>query len=240
MSQEEKWLPYRAVRSVATGSGLRPQTSTSAKAHQPSGPIRSSPGNTIFRNGWPPANRGNAWEFTLAALDEFFDRIISGHEVLPPHGRDAPGPGHRFRLGQVLATDNDFVIIDFEGEPARTIRERRLKASPLRDVSGMLRSFDYAGHAARGRVRGGRLAEQDRLLLGHWVQFWTTWTSAAYLRAYLAVAAGASFLPRDSGNLEALLDAYLCEKALYELQYELNNRPDWAHIPLQGLSRLLE
>lgn len=186
----------------------------------------------------PGQSRQDA-DLVLAARQEFLERFrpLVERSITATRIR-CHGDYH---LGQVLYTGNDFVIIDFEGEPARTIRERRLKASPLRDVSGMLRSFDYAGHAARSeRFRGVVMAEQDRLLLDHWVQFWATWTSAAYLRSYLAVAAGASFLPRDPRNLEVLLDAYLCEKALYELQYELNNRPDWAHIPLKGLGRLLE
>lgn len=186
-----------------------------------------------------PADTRRDAELVLASKQEFLERFRPLVEQTIAATRiRCHGDYH---LGQVLATGDDFAIIDFEGEPARTIGERRLKASPLRDVSGMLRSFDYACHAAQSeQFAGVVMAEQDRLLLDHWVQFWVTWTSAAYLRSYLAVAEGVSFLPPDEQSLQVLLDAYLCEKALYELQYELNNRPGWAHIPLKGLSRLLE
>jgi len=146
-----------------------------------------------------------------------------------------------YHLGQALYTGNDFMIIDFEGEPARPISERQLKASPLRDVAGMLRSFDYACHAARAEhLAGLDLPEEESRRLDPWVPLWVAWTSAAYLRSYLAVAHEASFLPHRDSQVQVLLDAYLSEKALYELQYELNNRPDWAHIPLKGILNLLE
>jgi len=145
-----------------------------------------------------------------------------------------------YHLGQVLFTGNDFVIIDFEGEPARPIAERRLKTSPLRDVAGMLRSFDYACHAAEAdRFRRVVLPEAERAKLEGWTRLWVGWVGAAYLSTYLSVAEGASFLPDKPESLRTLLDAYLLEKALYELQYELNNRPGWAHIPLGGILRLL-
>ncbi|MCH5376703.1 MAG: putative maltokinase, partial [Planctomycetes bacterium] len=146
-----------------------------------------------------------------------------------------------YHLGQVLYTGNDFVIIDFEGEPARPLAERRIKAPPLRDVAGMLRSFDYACHVAyRDRFQSLVLPDDDHRRLTGWVQFWVSCVSAAYLRTYLAVADRASFIPDRAEGLRALLDAYLLEKALYELSYELNNRPAWAHIPLGGISRLIE
>jgi maltose alpha-D-glucosyltransferase/alpha-amylase len=146
-----------------------------------------------------------------------------------------------FHLGQVLYTGSDFVIIDFEGEPARPIAERRIKAPPLRDVAGMLRSFDYACHIAyRDQFQSLVLAEEDRRQLAGWIRHWVGWVSQVYLRTYLTVAAGASFIPDTATGLRTLLDAYLLEKALYELGYELNNRPDWTHIPLGGILRLLE
>jgi maltose alpha-D-glucosyltransferase / alpha-amylase len=146
-----------------------------------------------------------------------------------------------YHLGQVLYTGNDFVIIDFEGEPVRPIAERRIKAPPLRDVAGMLRSFDYACHVAyHDHFRALVLPEDDRQRLAGWVQAWVRWVSAEYLRTYLAVADRASFIPDRPEGLRTLLDAYLLEKALYELGYELNNRPDWAHIPLGGILRLVE
>ncbi|HWO94162.1 MAG TPA: putative maltokinase, partial [Dehalococcoidia bacterium] len=144
-----------------------------------------------------------------------------------------------YHLGQVLYTGNDFVIIDFEGEPARPLSERRLKRSPLRDVAGMLRSFHYAAYTALLEADGA-VRDEDRPMLESWARVWHTWVSATFLRAYLETAAGASFLPADSGDLVTLLDAFIMEKAVYELGYELNNRPEWVRLPLQGILQLLE
>jgi maltose alpha-D-glucosyltransferase/alpha-amylase len=143
-----------------------------------------------------------------------------------------------YHLGQVLYTGKDFFIIDFEGEPARPLSERRIKRSPLRDVAGMLRSFHYVSYAALfGHVPGIR--PEDFPTLEPWARFWSTWVCVAFLKAYLAVAKEEPFLPREPIELQVLLDAYLLEKAVYELGYELNNRPDWVKVPLQGLLQLL-
>ena len=143
-----------------------------------------------------------------------------------------------YHLGQVLYTGRDFVIIDFEGEPARPLSERRIKRSPLRDVAGMLRSFHYASYAALfGQVPGVR--PEDFPALEPWAHFWYTWVSVAFLKAYLAVAKDEPFLPKDPIELQVLLDAYLLAKAVYEVGYELNNRPDWLKVPLQGLLQLV-
>jgi len=132
-----------------------------------------------------------------------------------------------YHLGQVLDTGNDFIIIDFEGEPGRPLNERRIKHSPLRDVAGMLRSFDYAAHTV--------LAQQaDR------AEAWVECVSGAFMSAYLATAKGASFLPAREQELRMLLDVCLLEKAVYEVCYELNNRPDWVAIPLRGITRILD
>jgi maltose alpha-D-glucosyltransferase/alpha-amylase len=144
-----------------------------------------------------------------------------------------------YHLGQVLFTARDFVIVDFEGEPDRPASERRIKASPLRDVAGMLRSFHYAAHAAmRGRAPS-LLSEHAHLPRENWAEFWTAWTSAAFLQSYLEGSRAGSFNPPDPMQVRILLTCYLMEKALYELRYELNNRPDWAGIPLQGIYQLL-
>ena len=135
-----------------------------------------------------------------------------------------------YHLGQVLWTGGDFVIIDFEGEPARPLAERRLKRWPLRDVAGMLRSFDYAVHTSlRPRHRG------DPALGRTWLREVT----GAYLAAYYETAGSASFLPADETGRKVLLDAFLLEKALYEVRYELNNRPNWVGIPLRGILSLM-
>jgi maltose alpha-D-glucosyltransferase/alpha-amylase len=144
-----------------------------------------------------------------------------------------------YHLGQVLFTGKDFVIIDFEGEPERPVSERRIKASPLRDVAGMLRSFHYVAHAAlRGKTPTlfvGNVAISNET----WAAFWYTWTSATFLQSYFANAEPGSFLPSGSTHRRTLLGAYLLEKALYELRYELNNRPDWVKIPLEGILQLV-
>ena len=143
-----------------------------------------------------------------------------------------------YHLGQVLRTGDDFVILDFEGEPAKSLPQRLAKVTPLKDVVGMIRSFDYAAFAALFAFAGDREGVFDRLI--PWARSWRTWTSATFLKHYLATAAGASFLPDDPTQVGTLLDALTLDKALYELLYELNNRPDWVRIPLQGVVALLD
>ncbi len=145
-----------------------------------------------------------------------------------------------YHLGQVLYTGKDFVITDFEGEPARPLSERRMKRSPLRDVAGMLRSFHYAAYTARfeGR-RSGVLRESDDAALEPYVRLWYGWVSAAFLSGYLQTVRGSTVVPQDETELVTLLDTYLLEKAVYEVGYELNNRPDWLVIPARGLLQLL-
>ncbi len=161
---------------------------------------------------------------------------------------ETPATGKRIRyhgdlhLGQVLGTGRDFVLIDFEGEPARSLADRRIKRSPLRDVAGMLRSFDYARHVALRDEVGRGLVEpggEGYELLMQWGAQWCSWVSAAFLRAYLDTAAGASFLPDTREEVAVMLDAFVMEKAVYELGYELNTRPDWAGVPLAGILSLL-
>ncbi|MEZ4270598.1 MAG: putative maltokinase [Myxococcota bacterium] len=139
-------------------------------------------------------------------------------------------------LGQILYTGKDFAIIDFEGEPVRSIGERRFKRSPLLDVAGMLRSFHYAQVAA---LRHDPLALRDTERLAPWGRHWCRRVSAEFVRSYLEVARKADFLPSTDAGIAALLDFYLLDKAAYELLYELNNRPSWVHIPLTGLLDLL-
>jgi maltose alpha-D-glucosyltransferase/alpha-amylase len=142
-----------------------------------------------------------------------------------------------YHLGQVLVTGTDFVIIDFEGEPARSLEERRRKRSPLQDVAGMLRSFHYAAYAP---LLSGNAQRDDTIGLGRWAAHWLEWVSVAFLKAYLEVAGNSPFIPRSREELALLLDLYLLEKAIYELGYELNNRPTWVAIPLDGVSQLLQ
>jgi maltose alpha-D-glucosyltransferase/alpha-amylase len=141
-----------------------------------------------------------------------------------------------YHLGQILVTEGDIVILDFEGEPARPLSDRRAKCSPLRDVAGMLRSFSYAASTALNAATLTRPEDLERL--APWSELWETWVSAVYLRSYLAATADAGILPARSEDLDLLLQTLVVNKAIYELGYELNNRPDWVHVPLTGLLRL--
>jgi trehalose synthase-fused probable maltokinase len=146
-----------------------------------------------------------------------------------------------YHLGQVLYTGADFVIIDFEGEPARPLSQRRLKRSPLQDVAGMLRSFHYAAHAPLLASTGSvNVDDGNREKLNGWAEVWAKWVSERYLDEYLKTALGAEFLPPSREEIMALLQLHVLEKAVYELGYELNNRPEWVAIPLEGISKTLE
>jgi maltose alpha-D-glucosyltransferase/alpha-amylase len=138
-----------------------------------------------------------------------------------------------YHLGQVLWVENDFVILDFEGEPARPLEERRRKKPPLQDVAGMLRSFSYAAYASLLNYTARGPEEFERL--ERWAVLWERWTSAAFLKGYRQSAAPHAFIPQRNEAFQILLDALLLDKALYELGYELNNRPGWARIPLRGI-----
>jgi maltose alpha-D-glucosyltransferase/alpha-amylase len=138
-----------------------------------------------------------------------------------------------YHLGQVLRTENDFVILDFEGEPARPLAERRAKHTPLKDIAGMIRSFSYAGYAALFAFTQDR--PDDFTRLEPWVTVWRNWTAAAFVRSYLETAGPAAFLPSDERRLSDWLQGFVLEKACYELVYELNNRPTWLRIPLVSI-----
>jgi maltose alpha-D-glucosyltransferase/alpha-amylase len=142
-----------------------------------------------------------------------------------------------FHLGQVLFTGKDFVIIDFEGEPARPITERRLKRSPLRDVASMLRSFNYA---ALTKLRNNSVRPEDAVQLRPWARFWDLWVSVTFLKGYLEATANASFAPKSADEFNLMLNIHMLEKAIYELGYELNNRPGWVDIPIAGILRMVK
>jgi maltose alpha-D-glucosyltransferase/alpha-amylase len=143
-----------------------------------------------------------------------------------------------YHLGQVLRARGDFVILDFEGEPARNLSERRAKQSPLRDVAGMLRSFSYAAFSGLNAFAQRRPPnnEAEARNLDAWARLWQNAVSTEFLRAYNATVrpANPELLPSPS-QAQLLLDAYLLEKSLYELLYELDNRPTWVRIPLAGI-----
>jgi maltokinase len=146
-------------------------------------------------------------------------RIGAGGRVIRTHGD--------YHLGQVMLTGRGWVVLDFEGEPARTLPERRQKRSPLRDVAGMLRSFSYV--AAAGEILGTRVMPED----------WESRARAAFLEGYFK-AVDPALLPPGQESIAKLLSVFELEKAVYELNYEINNRPDWVGIPVASIVRLLE
>jgi maltose alpha-D-glucosyltransferase/alpha-amylase len=146
-----------------------------------------------------------------------------------------------YHLGQVLYTGMDFVIIDFEGEPAHPLSKRRSKRAALRDVAGMLRSFHYAAYTGlRHRIDNRTTSHEELAVLEHWAHFWYVWVATVFLKSYFEHTVAAPFLPRSGEELAVLLEAYLLEKAVYELGYELNNRPAWVQLPLRGILQLLK
>ena len=138
-----------------------------------------------------------------------------------------------YHLGQTLVADGDFIILDFEGEPARSLAERRAKSSPLRDVAGMVRSFGYAASAG---LKASPRAAAPGAFAG--LERWERAVRGAFIDGYLSAAADGGFLPPRRQDFETMLEAFVLEKALYELGYELNNRPDWVGVPLAALKRL--
>ncbi len=142
-----------------------------------------------------------------------------------------------YHLGQVLVVNNDFQIIDFEGEPARPLAERRMKHSPLRDVAGMLRSFNYAAESAIMEVGAEREDQLEEL--EQWVRSWEADVREAFLEGYAEGAREAASYPGDEDHARQLIDLFTLEKALYEIRYELDNRPDWVGIPIKGVLDIL-
>jgi maltose alpha-D-glucosyltransferase/alpha-amylase len=143
-----------------------------------------------------------------------------------------------YHLGQVLFTGKDFMILDFEGEPARSYSERRLKYSPLRDVAGMIRSFHYAAYGSLFLDNQIRREDIDKLL--PFAELWNHYMSGYFMHAYTDKVRGKGLIPEDEEDIEILLQTYLLQKAIYELNYELNNRPDWVIVPLRGIKSIMK
>jgi maltose alpha-D-glucosyltransferase/alpha-amylase len=175
------------------------------------------------------------------------ERLLALSHKLAPHlARLRPGEGFTalktryhgdYHLGQVLVNENDFIIIDFEGEPARSLEERRRKHSALRDVAGMLRSFDYAMQTALMDMQ----AAQPNLLehLQPSALDWRQQASAAFLEGYQEALGDCQVYPLDATHGRQLIALFTLEKALYELRYEMDNRPEWIRVPLDGLYSIL-
>jgi len=176
----------------------------------------------------PAADRERA-NAVLAQRDQIMKRIEECTAATPP-GKQIRIHGD-YHLGQVLVTRNDFVIIDFEGEPGHSLEQRRAKHSPLRDVAGMLRSFSYVQQSA---LRSVAHNEAEAARLAPLARSWETRARTAFLSAYDAAArAAAAYESLQAG--QGLLGLFELEKALYELRYEIGNRPTWVGIPLQGI-----
>jgi maltose alpha-D-glucosyltransferase/alpha-amylase len=143
-----------------------------------------------------------------------------------------------YHLGQVLVSNNDFQIIDFEGEPDRPLEERRRKHSPLRDVAGMLRSFNYAARSALTDVSLERMDNFDEL--SSWAARWERRVREEFLAGYDERASGSASYPEDPETARLLIELFTLEKALYEVRYEMGNRPDWVGLPIRGILELLD
>jgi maltose alpha-D-glucosyltransferase/alpha-amylase len=142
-----------------------------------------------------------------------------------------------FHLGQVLWTGRDYIFLDFEGEPQRPFSERRIKRSPLRDVSGMMRSFHYVIY---DRLFAMNLSTEKSPEMEKWAEIWYSLVSGIYLNTYLDEMSATGLLPASAQDRKVLIETYLLEKAVYELGYELDHRPEWVKIPLRGVLRIVE
>src|SRR5580704_8229604 len=176
----------------------------------------------------PPSDRDKA-NAVLAKRDAVLTRI-DACAAEAPQGVKIRIHGD-YHLGQVLVTRNDFVIIDFEGEPGNSLEQRRAKQSPLRDVAGMMRSFGYVQQSA---LRSVAHNEAEAARLAPLARAWELEVRAAFLSAYDG-AAGDAALYESLQSGHGMLGLFELEKALYELRYELGNRPSWVGIPLQGI-----
>ena len=164
-----------------------------------------------------------AWTEAYTRIRQLED-VDGSHQRIRIHGD--------YHLGQLLRAEGDFYVLDFEGEPARPLKERRLRENALRDVAGMLRSLEYAILAA---WQDHTETDPD---YAPWIDALLRWSEMTFLNAYADTAGTADFLP-PAPSRYAFLWAYLFHKAIYEVRYELHHRPDWAWLPLRGLRRLL-
>jgi maltose alpha-D-glucosyltransferase / alpha-amylase len=174
------------------------------------------------------------------------DEILSHEPSLPAHLRkllpetlDAMKIRHHgdFHLGQMLIVKDDVVILDFEGEPRRSLAERRRKAPAARDVAGLIRSIDYSATAALERALKSAPDEQGKISRA--LDEWREHSVTAALGAYREFMADPRLWPGEAGEADRLLDFFLLEKACYEIEYEIAHRPDWLRVPLAGMQRIL-
>jgi maltose alpha-D-glucosyltransferase / alpha-amylase len=179
-----------------------------------------------------PAGASALIQTLLAGRDQLMTTIERlGRQV--PDGLQLTRIHGAYDLGQVLLSEGDFMIIDFEGDPSLPMEERRRLNTPLRDVANMIRSFQYA--AGVGLTARLSITPQDAERMSAWARWWHTWTTVSFLNAYRSTAAGARFLPAGPGEIDALLKLLLIDQALTEIRRELANRPEYVWIPLQSV-----
>jgi maltose alpha-D-glucosyltransferase / alpha-amylase len=205
------------------------------------------------------AVRATQRELQRARRDGRLDDVAAGHAArLDAHADDLLGRFEQplrsrkldavririhgdLHLGQILWTGHDVVFIDFEGEPGVPIAQRTIKRSPLADLAGVVRSFDYAGRmAVHTAVERGRIGDAGEAAVDDWRRNWTDHVQTLLLDSYLEAMDGAGLLPSDPADQQLLLDLYVVVKAMYEVRYELANRPAWVTWPLSAIADLLE
>jgi len=230
---------HRALSSGAKGSRFGPEPLSQEDMQTLVGTVRAEVTDLLDRLSNRLDALGDTGRPLAEALLERRDALMArldAAEITPPSGGRCRIHGD-YHLGQVLVVQTDVMIIDFEGEPTRSLEERTGKYAPMRDVAGMLRSFDYAlWTTVHRRLELG--ADPERTLAG--VDGWRQATQGAFLEAYNATMEGAAVHPSDAAAERALLDIHLIQKAAYEIGYEMAMRPDWIDIPLRGLLTLME
>lgn len=191
----------------------------------------------------PEGGRGDAQR--LLELDEEMHRRLRsllGRKITALRTR-CHGDLH---LGRIFYTGKDFILPEFEGDTARSISERRIKRSPLRDAASMVRSFSYSAYGAllsKNPLRGqtpGVIRPEDVAVLEPWTRYWYVWVSAGFLQSYLEHASAGTFLPQSREELKILFDVLLLEKAFHELLHELIHRPEMLPVPIKGLLQMLQ
>jgi maltose alpha-D-glucosyltransferase/alpha-amylase len=179
----------------------------------------------------------------IAASESRYVAAARGLDALEAEGCVKTRIHGDYHLGQVLQAGEDFIILDFEGEPARSLDERRARYSPLRDVAGLLRSFDYAAYGALFELWQERESDaHERAVLENWVLLWEEMACKSLIAGYreaIALHTGPPFAPSDPETFARVVRVFEIEKAFYELVYEFNNRPAWIPIPARGLLRAL-
>jgi maltose alpha-D-glucosyltransferase/alpha-amylase len=231
--------PDFAPRPLLPDQGLAWQTSIRAQSDTILGDLEHRAGQL------PPEQQG-AVAALLAARPRIEQRIAqlsalgeAGLVITRYHGD--------YHLGQVLVSAQGLLILDFEGEPLRSLAERRAHSSPLKDVAGMLRSLSYAAYAALISAENKAIAatnptdpaERIHGQLVAWTDAWERRARDAFREGYVNATRDAPFVPQQPALRDSVIAAFELEKALYELNYELNNRPDWLPIPLHGIQRVL-